>query len=146
MIRTTTSVPIPPLTTDTTGEKSRATRPDSKPPSSFDEPIKIEVTAETRPRISSGVSSCCSVWRTTTLTLSKSPVRKSIAQESQKLLEKPKTIVASAEARHRQQEVPPARRIGGRCASTIAMQKEPTAGAARSQPSPCSPTARMSRA
>ncbi len=57
-IATTQRVPIPPLTTDTTGEKIRATSPDSKPPSSFDEPMNIEVTAETRPLMSSGVRSC----------------------------------------------------------------------------------------
>jgi len=56
--RTTASVPIPPLTTEITGVKSWATRPDSNPPSSFDELTKMAFTAETRPRISLGVLIC----------------------------------------------------------------------------------------
>ena len=52
---TTRIVPIPPATTEMTGPKSCAVTPDSKPPSSFDEPMNMEFTAETRPRISSGV-------------------------------------------------------------------------------------------
>ncbi len=84
--------------------------------------------------------------RTTTLTLSKSPVRNSMAQESQKLFEKPNTTVARPKPATAIRRFLPARRIGGRCASSIAMQSEPSAGAERSQPRPCSPTARMSRA
>jgi hypothetical protein len=44
--------------------------PDSNSPSWFDVPMKSELTALTRPRISSGVSSCTSEERTTTLTTS----------------------------------------------------------------------------
>src|SRR5438034_1390942 len=92
---TTRIVPTPPETTENTGPKRCATNPDSKPPSSFDVPMNRLFTAETRPRVSSGVSSCTSVCRTTTLTLSTAPQRKSIANENQNHLEKPKAIVAS---------------------------------------------------
>ena len=65
---TTTSVPIPPITTDRTTPRSPATTPDSNSPSSFDVPMNRKFTALTRPRMASGVASCTSVERTTTLT------------------------------------------------------------------------------
>ena len=43
--------------------------------------MKIAFTAETRPRIASGVSTCTSVARTTTLMLSSAPVSSSIAND-----------------------------------------------------------------
>ena len=87
-----------------------------------------------------GGEQCTSVWRTTTLMLSSAPVRKSIAQESQKLRDRPKMMVASPKPATASSMARPARRMGGRCASRMAMQKAPTAGAARSQPNPCAPT------
>src|ERR1043166_7621247 len=53
--RTTRRVPMPPLTTEMTGEKSCATRPDSKPPTSLEALIKTLFTALTRPRMALGV-------------------------------------------------------------------------------------------
>ena len=64
---------LPPNTTAGTVLISFAVRPDSKAPISFDEPINMLFTAETRPRISSGVSNCIIVDRIITLTLSKDP-------------------------------------------------------------------------
>ena len=59
---------MPPPTTDHTGPNHFAVMPDSNAPSSFDEPMKMALTADTRPRIASGVSTCTSVPRTTMLT------------------------------------------------------------------------------
>lgn len=47
--------------------------PDSNSPSSFDAPMNRLDTAETRPRMESGVTICTSVWRTKTETMSAAP-------------------------------------------------------------------------
>ncbi len=52
----TSSVPIPPTTTEPTGQSKAAAAPESNSPSSLLAPINSELTALTRPRISSGVS------------------------------------------------------------------------------------------
>ena len=52
---TTSNVPMPPLTTEMTGVKKCATTPDSSPPRSLEALMKTEFTAETRPRMASGV-------------------------------------------------------------------------------------------
>src|SRR5581483_10140001 len=92
---TTKIVPIPPDTTETTGPNQCATVPDSNPPSSLEVPMNRLLTAETRPRFSSGVSNCTNVWRTTTLTLSTAPQTKSIANENQKERDTPNAMVAN---------------------------------------------------
>src|SRR5271169_4148230 len=86
---------MPPVTVDTiapvaaalpktVGTVNRyATMPDRNPPSSFDVPMNKLLTAETRPRFSSGVRICTSVWRTMTLTLSTAPASASNANDSQ---------------------------------------------------------------
>lgn len=78
---TTIIVPMPPPTTEMMGPKILAVRPLSKPPSSLLAPMKMLLTAETRPRMWSGVRTWTSVWRTMTETLSKTPVRKSMMSE-----------------------------------------------------------------
>ena len=108
--------------------------------------MKTLLTAETRPRMASGVSICTSVWRTTTLTLSRAPTRNIIASESQNERDRPKTIVAAPKPATAQSSVRPARRIGGRWASSIAMATAPTASAERRNPTPRAPTCRMSLA
>src|SRR3984957_10137251 len=92
---TTKIVPMPPITVDTIAPvaaalpknvgvvNSHATMPDRKPPSSFDVPMNRLLTAETRPRFSSGVRICTSVCRTTTLILSTKPASASIVNENQ---------------------------------------------------------------
>ena len=55
--------------------------------------MNIEFTALTRPRIASGVSSCTSMLRTNTLTMSPAPAMASATSESQKLVDRPKVIV-----------------------------------------------------
>ena len=70
---TMSKVMLPPNITDGTVPKSLAAVPDSNAPISFDEPINIEFTADTRPRILSGVNNCIMVLRIITLMLSKAP-------------------------------------------------------------------------
>ena len=67
------SVILPPKITEGTVPNSLAAVPDSKAPISFDEPINIEFTADTLPRMWSGVNNCIIVPRIITLTLSKAP-------------------------------------------------------------------------
>src|SRR5947209_6561316 len=114
-------VPKPPAETAIIGPHigptKRAARsavtPDSKAPSSFDVEINTEFTAETRPRMASGVSTCTKVWRTTTEMLSNTPVKISAASESQKLRERPNTIVAAPKPATHQSRLRPAFFIGG---------------------------------
>ena len=70
---------MPPKITDGTKPNKRAAKPDSKAPSSLDEPIKMPLIAETRPRMASGVASCKIVVRMTTETPSKTPESTSMA-------------------------------------------------------------------
>ncbi len=83
------------------------------------------------------------VCRMTTLTLSNTPVRKSIASESQRERESPKTIVAAPKPATHQSSVRPACFIGGRYAIRIAITNAPMPGAARIQPSPIGPQCRI---
>src|SRR6266436_3084500 len=80
---TTKIVPMPPATTEITGPNSAAVNPDSSAPNSFDVPMKILFTDETRPRISSGVTNCTIEPRMITLTLSKAPTRHSSPSDNQ---------------------------------------------------------------
>ena len=106
--------------------------------------MKTVLTAETRPRMWSGVSTCTSVWRTTTEMLSTSPVMKSAKSDSQRLRERPKTTTAAPKPATAQSMARPAWRMGGRCVRYMAIASEPTAGAARNQPNSRAPTCRMS--
>src|SRR3954470_19209574 len=63
---TTPSVIKPPKITEGTVPRSFAATPDSKEPISFEEPMKIWFTAETRPSRGSGVRRVSSVERITT--------------------------------------------------------------------------------
>src|SRR4029077_15186186 len=129
---TTRIVPIPPATTETTGPNSAAVNPDSNAPNSFDVPMKILFTDETRPRISSGVTSWTIDPRMITLTLSNAPTRNNKASDNQNILDNPKRIVAIPNPVTHHIKVLPARLIGGKCATTSATAKAPIAGAARS--------------
>src|SRR5688572_3679451 len=81
----------PPKITDGTVPITDAATPLSNCPSSLDELTKMELTAETRPRISSGTNNCTMVPRMMTLTPSNKPLIKSAAKLSQKFLEMAKT-------------------------------------------------------
>src|SRR4051812_23036990 len=111
-MNTTKIVPTPPETTEKTGETSQATKPDSNPPNSLEVPMKRLLTAETRPRFASGVSNWTSVWRTTTLMLSKAPQTNSIEKENQKDRESPKATVAIPKPATAQSKARPAFCIG----------------------------------
>src|SRR5437870_13045086 len=89
---------MPPTTTEVIGPHHAAVTPDSNPPSSLDAPMKTELTAETRPRLESGVRIWISEWRMTTEMLSKAPVRTRAIIESVKERERPKRIVARPKA------------------------------------------------
>src|ERR1019366_9868070 len=90
---TTMIVPMPPLTTEATGPKKRATVPDSNSPNSLEALMNTLLTAETRPRISLGVRNCTKLCRTTTLMLSDAPQTASISSDNQNDVESPKTMV-----------------------------------------------------
>ena len=102
------------------------------PPRSLEATMKTLFTAETRPRMSSGVSIWISVWRTTTLMLSRAPITNMAASESQKFRDNPKTIVATPKPATAWSMVRPARRMGGKWASRTAMTMAPAASADRS--------------
>src|SRR5438128_11745570 len=89
---------MPPATTEMTGPNSAAVNPDSSAPNSLDVPMKMLFTAETRPRISSGVTSCTMDPRMITLTLSNAPIRNNTTSENQNALDKPKMMVAMPKA------------------------------------------------
>src|SRR5439155_9886760 len=115
MIPTTASDATPPSTTAGTVPSSLAVTPDSNAPSSFDEPMKIEFTEETRPSSCGGVSVCNSVPRINTLTLSATPLKPSSATERTKLRDKPNPRMQSAKTATADSIVRPARSKGGRC-------------------------------
>src|SRR5205814_9726615 len=136
---TTRIVPIPPATTEMTGPNSAAVNPDSSAPNSFDVPMKILFTDDTRPRISSGVTSCTIEPRIITLTLSNAPIRKSTPRDNQNTFDNPNKIVAAPKPVTDHSNALPACFIGGKCAMTIAIIKAPMAGVARIQPRPTGP-------
>src|SRR4029077_4621009 len=136
---TTRIVPIPPATTEMTGPNNAAVTPDSIVPSSYDVTMKILFPDDTRPRISSGVTSCTIEPRMITLTLSNAPIRKSTPSDNQNTFDNPNTIVDTPNPITHQSNVLPACFIGGRCAMSSAITKAPTAGIARIQPRPTGP-------
>ena len=104
------------------------------------------LTAVTRPRISSGVPSCTSVMRITTLTMSDAPSTTSAISATMNELDSANTMVESPNAATAANMMRPALRSNDQRVSTIAMPSAPTAGAARNRPSAHGPAAWMSRA
>ena len=98
MATTTTTVAAPPMMTDGTVPNHCAVTPDSTAPHWFEHEMKSAFTAATRPRSASGVRICTSEMRSTTLTASNTPVKKSIRNDSHAALASPKPIVATAVA------------------------------------------------
>ena len=80
---------------------SLAATPDSNAPSSFDEPTKIEFTDDTRPSRCDGVSTCSSVDRTSTLTLSAMPLIASSADRKHEAARQSERDDAQRERRDR---------------------------------------------
>src|SRR5438094_9352567 len=136
---TTRIVPIPPATTEITGPNRAAVSPDSSAPNSLDVPMKMLFTDETRPRISSGVTSCTIEPRMITLTLSNAPTRQSSPSDNQNTFDKPNRMVAIPKPETHQSNDLPAYFIGGKCATANAVAKAPIAGIARIQPRPTGP-------
>src|SRR4051794_38811256 len=91
---TVTNVITPPNTTDGTSPRKLAATPDSNSPSSLLEPMKMTLTAVTRPRIESGVRSCNTVCRITTLMLSAAPKTNRAVNDTANDVVTPKIIVA----------------------------------------------------
>ena len=91
--RTTSKVPIPPISAAGTVPNQAAVTPDSNSPNSLDVPMNMALTALTRPRISSGVSNCTSVERMTTLNMSDQPSTTSAANDRTNDVERAKTMV-----------------------------------------------------
>ena len=81
-----------------------------------------------------------------TLTMSEAPRMNSAASDSQKLVERPNTIVKMPKIATQANILIPVFVASGRRPSEIATNAAPTAGALRSTPSPMGPTCRMSRA
>ena len=80
--------------------RSLAATPDSKAPSSFDDPTKIEFTDDTRPNRCDGVSTCSSVDRTSTLTLSAIPLTARTIDRDGKASRQSEADDAQRERRH----------------------------------------------
>ena len=108
--------------------------------------MKSELTALTRPRMSSGVKSCTSEDRTTTLTVSAAPRIISISTDSTTSVEKAKTIVARPKMATAQSILMPTPRCRGKRARNSDIETAPIAGAMRSRPRAQGPAKRMSRA
>ncbi len=108
--------------------------------------MNTELTALTRPRISSGVATCTRVCRITTLTMSKPPVAISASTERGKLRDSPNSAVVAPKAPTAQIIVKPARLRIGQRARAKPTTTAPTAGALLSNPRPTGPACRMSRA
>ena len=94
-----------------------------------------ELTALTRPRFSSGVASCTSVTRTTTLMASAAPMTSNanIVNESER--DRPNTMVATPNTPTVKNSIRPTRCVNGQRVRAIIMVMAPTAGAARNRPS-----------
>ena len=142
----TATVPSPPITTAGTAPTSAAITPDSNSPSWLDALTNSVLTALTRPSMWSGVFSCTSDERSTTLTASAAPSTTSAAIDSGMEVDSPNTVVASPNTisalnSRRPTWLP---RLSRARVSDISMA--PQAGAARSAPSAQGPACRMSLA
>ena len=138
------SASVPPIMVARTAPHHCAVSPLSNSPISFDAPTKSELTALTRPRICGGVANCSIEPRMMTLIISAAPATASAVSESHMECEKPKTTVATPKMEVAMNIKRPARRRSGKRAITSDMMTAPTAGAARSIPSPRGPWCRMS--
>ena len=108
--------------------------------------MNTELSALTRPRIASGVSSCTSVCRMTTLTMSAAPETASASIDSATEVESANTPIASPNTATAAISRWPAPRSIGWRVSQADISSAPAAGAARSRPRPQGPVCRMSLA
>ncbi len=75
--------------------------------------MNTELTALTRPRMASGISSCTRVWRTTTLTVSAAPDVARASSDNQKLPDRPNTTMHKPNKATAISSVRPTRRRSG---------------------------------
>ena len=122
--------------------------PDSNSPSWFDVPMKIAFTALTRPRISSGVSSCTSASRIDHADhVDRARARPAPPATAKQCVETARTPASPRRTpRDGGEHGRPTRRWMAWRASHSDISSAPTAGAARSRPRPHGPVCRMSRA
>src|SRR5579871_1027995 len=127
-------LPTPPKATEGTNPRKWAATPDSNPPNSLEDEMKIALTALTRPRMESGVSTCTRVDRTMTLIRSRAPATTSMAKDNQNHRETPKMTVAAPNPATAQSKADPAFFMGARWAMSMEATKAPKDWAACSQP------------
>ncbi|MNF95249.1 hypothetical protein D3C84_779910 [compost metagenome] len=104
------------------------------------------LTALTRPRISSGVSSCTKDARITMLIMSAAPNTTSTASENQNEVDRPNAMVATPNTPTAVNITRPTLRSTENRASHSDISNAPTAGAERNKPRPHGPVSRMSLA
>ena len=108
--------------------------------------MKTISTAPTRPRSAFGVTIATVVERMFTLIMSTKPATASAASVSGIHCDAPQTTCSAPKRITTMISVGPAGQRSGRRVTYSAAANAPTAGAARSTPSPNGPTSRMSRA
>ena len=130
----------PPKTTEGISPISLAANPDSKAQISFDDPIKILLTDDTLPRISSGVKSCIIVDLMSTLMASKAPDKANSINDNQKDVDKANPIIESPKRATKANSIFPELTMGA-CRVTIsAVNTAPIDGEALKIPNPSGPT------
>src|SRR4249920_1962413 len=105
-----------------------------------------ELTALTRPRIASGVSSWITGCLITTLSMSDAPITVSMTIEKMNEFDSPNRMVANPNVATAAYITIPTCLVSGQRAMMNEHVSAPTAGAARINPNPQDPTAKMSRA
>ena len=143
---TTASVASPPSTTDGTVPRSLAATPDSNAPISLELPMKMALTEETRPSRCSGRQHLEQRAPHDDAHRVHHPAHAERARARARSCANPEHDHRHPEQATFTSSVRPARRSGGRCASTSDITTAPAAGAARSRPRPCGPTCRISSA
>src|SRR5262249_22768371 len=123
-----------------------AVTPARNSPIWLDVPMNSELTALTRPRMASGVSSWITGCLITTLSMSDAPITTSMAIDKMNEVDSPNRTVANPNVATAAYITNPTRLVSGQRATTNEQVSAPTAGTARINPSPKDPTAKMSRA
>src|SRR5581483_10001919 len=143
---TTTSTTAPPSTAEPTAPNQSAVTPDSNMPICPAQLVNSEFTANTRPRVSSGVANCMMDCRTTTDSISPAPTIISMPNDSTVRSDNPKPMVAMPYTATAANMMRPAARVTGSRVSKEATTSAPIAGALRRRPKPQTSMCRMSRA
>ena len=110
---TTAKVTTPPTATQGMAPMAAATIPLSKAPNSLEEQTNTQLTAEIRPRISSGDKSLTIERRMIMLTPSNTPLRAKAANDSRKFLENPNIRMLKPKPATVKSKLRPALAMGG---------------------------------